>query len=197
MLEQRFRNIYQKIFIDPIINLASKYLKSIWVTIASGIAGVAIIPLLVYGHNLWAIGLLLVSGFLDTLDGSIARHQNSSSNVGGALDIFTDRVVEGLVILGLFLVDPSRSFLCLLMFFANSLCVTAFLVVGVFVEQESDKSFFYHNGLMERTEAFIFFGLMMLIPEYFNPLAYIYTFLVILTALLHVRYFIKWDNTQP
>ena len=79
---------------------------------------------------------------------------------------------------------------------ANLLCITSFLVVGIFVEQNSNKSFFYHEGLMERAEAFIFFILMMLIPQWFAFLAVVYTILVLLTAFLHLRFFNNWQKAN-
>lgn len=117
------------------------------------------------------------------LDGSLARHQNKTSPIGAALDITADRLVEFAIILGLFLIDPhKRGLLCLLMLGSVLLCITTFLVVGIFSENQSEKGFHYSPGLMERTEAFAFFALMMLFPIYFTPLAAIFSALTFFTA---------------
>lgn len=196
MLEQRFRHHYQKIFIAPILQIGCKFSPTA-ITVLSGVVGLLVIPA-VYFHYPWlAISILAFSGYLDTLDGSVARACDSSSQLGGALDIVMDRVVESAVIFALYLVDPSRGIACFLMLFANLICITSFLVVGIFVEQNSNKSFFYHNGLIERAEAFIFYALMIVLPGLFTPLAYGYIALVLLSAFLHLRFFHFWqkDNT--
>src|SRR5579863_8236455 len=181
MLEKKVRGIYQTILINPVLKLCSDELAPNKVTIFSGIAGILVIPALVTNHTWLAVFVLLLSGYLDTLDGSLARLQDRATQIGSALDIVMDRLVEWAVVFALYLVDPKRGVLCFLMLAANLICVTSFLVVGIFVEQNSQKSFFYHEGLMERAEAFIFFVLMMLFPNYFTFLAIIYIVLVFLT----------------
>ena len=196
MIEQRFRNIYQTILVNPVLKLCGKSLTPNKVTILSGIVGLLVIPALVFKCIWIAVFLLLVSGYFDTLDGSLARLQDRSTQIGSALDIVMDRLVEWAVVFALYLVDPQRAVLCFLILLANLLCITSFLVVGIFVEQNSNKSFFYHEGLMERAEAFIFFILMMLIPQWFAFLAVVYIILVLLTAFLHLRFFNNWQKAN-
>lgn len=140
MLEQKYRRYYQMIFIDPVLKIGCKISPSA-VTLTSGVVGLLIIPAVYFHHPWLAVFLLVVSGYLDTLDGSVARACNSSTQLGGALDIVVDRIVESSVIFALYLVDPSRGIACFLMLFANLICITSFLVVGIFVEQNSNKSF--------------------------------------------------------
>jgi phosphatidylglycerophosphate synthase len=47
-------------------------------------------------------GLLLAGGFFDLVDGVVARHFGTTSDFGGFLDSCLDRVVDILVVLGLF-----------------------------------------------------------------------------------------------
>lgn len=197
MLERKFRDAYQIVFINPILKLCSDKITPNKVTILSGIAGVLVIPGLVTGHIWLGVFFLLLSGYFDTLDGSLARLQNKATQIGSALDIVMDRFVEWAVVFAFYLVDSNRAILCFFMLAANMICVTSFLVVGIFVEQNSNKSFFYHEGLMERAEAFIFFVLMMIFPDYFIPLAVIYIFLVFLTAFLHLQFFNNWQQEHP
>jgi phosphatidylglycerophosphate synthase len=143
MLEQRYRSYYQKFFIDPILKIGCKFSPNI-ITIASGVVGLWIIPAVYFNYQWLAIFFLALSGYLDTLDGSVARAQNTSSQLGGALDIVIDRLVEGSVIFALFLVDQSRGIACFLMLFSNLICITSFLVVGIFVEQNTNKSRMLH-----------------------------------------------------
>lgn len=180
MIDSYFRAPYQKILVDPLIPGLSKLNLSpavyTWGALASGIA---VLPALAWGHPVIALFLLYFSGFLDTLDGSIARYQNRTSNRGAMLDIISDRTVESAVILGLYAMDPlSRGWLCLFMLASVLICVTTFLVSGIFIQQETEKSFYYSPGLMERAEAFIFFGLMIAFPQAFTPLSILFSVLV-------------------
>jgi hypothetical protein len=70
------------------------------------------------------------------------------------------------------------------------ICVTTFLVVGIFNEKRGEKAFYYSLGLMERPEAFIFFIAMFLFPSWFLVLAVTFSVLVLWTALSRMCEFI-------
>lgn len=195
MIDSYFRSPYQRLCVDP---LAARIpANANLITLLACFFGVLTLPLLQVSAWL-AAGALLVSGYLDTLDGTIARAQGRTSPAGAALDILCDRVVECAVVIGLFLVDPARAVLCLAMLASILLCVTSFLVVGVFSANESEKSFHYSPGLIERCEAFLFFLAMMLLPKLFTPLAALFTLLVTLTAVIRMRQFMSCcDRRNP
>jgi len=200
MIDTHFRNTYQKLFIDPILNNIPQ-LQTIdpkLITLIGCFSGVMTIPLSAMGAPYFAIFFLLFSGYCDTLDGSIARLSNKTSPFGATLDIVCDRVVEFSVIVALYSVDPaSRSLTTLLMTGSVLLCVTSFLVVGIFEENESQKSFHYNPGIMERAEAFILFSLMILLPQFFTPLALLFIGLVLLTTVLRLSQFYKNEAAIP
>ena len=185
MIDSYLRSLYQKKLIDPILPRLSKYsLSPAAYTVGALISGIMVLPALILHNQLLAVTFLFFSGFLDTLDGSIARYKGIPSNQGAMLDIISDRIVESAVIMGLYSVDPtSRGWLCLWMLSSVLICVTSFLVTGIFINQESEKSFYYSPGLMERTEAFIFFGLMILFPSAFTILSTLFALLVSLTGI--------------
>jgi len=193
MIDSYYRKPYQAILVTPIIStLAKRQVSPASLTIAAMLSGLSVIPLLFYGHNWLAITSLILSGYLDTLDGSLARWYDKTSPVGAVMDIVSDRIVEFSVILGLFLVDPShRGLISLLMLGSCFICVTSFLVVGVFTENSGEKSFHYSPGIMERTEAFIFFVAMMIFPSSFHILAPFFTLLATLTAAMRVFSFMR------
>ncbi|MFQ5729421.1 MAG: CDP-alcohol phosphatidyltransferase family protein [Waddliaceae bacterium] len=195
MIDSHFRSPYQTLMIDPLLcKLAKLNIRPHIYTWIALISGAAILPALYYQKFFLAFLLLLVSGFLDTLDGSIARAKNLATPKGAVFDIVSDRIVETSTIIGLYLVEPSsRGFFCLLMLSSAFLCVTSFLVVGIFMQNTSEKSFHYSPGIMERTEAFIFFSLMILFPSSFTPLSLLFSFLVILTAIIRIRQFHKLE----
>lgn len=153
------------------------------ITLTALCFGVLALPLLIIGNNWTAIACLLISGYLDMLDGSIARLQQRQSDFGAVLDITCDRIVEWSVIMGLFLMAPLyRALPCLLMLGSVLICITSFLVVAIVSENASEKSFRYSPGLIERAEAFVLWILMILFPTQFSLLAYLFSILVLFTA---------------
>ncbi len=193
MIEKNFRKTYQRICVEPLIALPG--IRKMEPSLFTGLAcvfGIIVLPLLMYGWNLFALLALSLSGYLDTFDGSLARLKGSSSTKGAVLDIVSDRIVEFAVVLGLFVVDPERRALSALFMLGSILvCVTSFLIVGMFSQNQSEKSFHYSPGLIERAEAFLFFGIMILFPTLFIPVSYLFSVLVILTALIRMIQFCK------
>lgn len=187
---QYIQKHYQRWLVDPVLKRISPHYSPIRVTLLAGFIGVAIFPALKFNRPLLATLLLLLSGFLDTLDGALARKQGTATEWGAVLDIFVDRIVESAVILGLFSVDPlHRGWICLLMLCSILLCITSFLVVGIFTRNDSSKSFHYSPGLIERTEAFLFFLLMIWCPTYIVGLALAFTILTLWTAFFRIKQF--------
>lgn len=198
MIEPYLRPLYQNILGDPAARLLGKFLSPNKVTLLGILVGMGIIPVLYYGFPLSAFCLLILSGILDTVDGTVARLFYQNSSYGAALDIVGDRIVEFSVLLGLFLISPeTRALTSFIMLGSILICVTSFLVVGIFSENDSTKSFHYSPGLMERPEAFMFFGLMILFPEIFQLLALLFSFLVFLTALVRMFEFKRAISPLP
>ncbi|MBS0603550.1 MAG: CDP-alcohol phosphatidyltransferase family protein [Verrucomicrobia bacterium] len=193
MIEATLRKTYQKYCVDPLLRLkVFRKVHPIALTLLACLVGVSALPLLSLGFTTSALFFLIASGVLDTLDGSLARQDEKTSNQGAALDITCDRLVEFAVILGLFFIEPfSRGLPSLLMLGSVLICVTSFLIVGIFTQNSSEKSFHYSPGLIERAEAFFFFAAMILFPTLFNPLAYLFSILVLLTAAIRLVQFFK------
>ncbi len=191
MIDSKFRAPYQNFFITPL--LKSPFLQKADPTILTLIGlffGLLIPVFLPLQLPFLALVCLALSGFFDTLDGSVARQMQKTSPKGAVLDITSDRVVEFMVILGLYLVAPQeRSLFCLIMLGSILLCITTFLVVGIFSQNTTEKSFYYSSGLIERAEAFAFFALMMIFPSAFIPLALLFTGLVMATGIVRIYQF--------
>ncbi|HZW61687.1 MAG TPA: CDP-alcohol phosphatidyltransferase family protein [Candidatus Babeliales bacterium] len=191
MLESILRPTYQVYVVDPILRWVRHY-SPMTITYASCVTGVVAAIVLVLRLPSLATLLLLISGFLDTLDGTVARVGNKTSSLGSVLDIVSDRIVEFAIMFGLFALDPlHRGGLTLAMLGSCYLCITSFLVVGIFTPNESNKGFHYSPGLIERAEAFIFFILMIWLPNYFSWLANLFTSLVVLTSFLRIKQFMN------
>lgn len=193
MIDSKFRTPYQRFFIDPLLKLplVQKIDPKI-ITLLGLSCGLAIVFFLPRAQITLSLICLVISGFFDTLDGSIARFNQRTSAKGAALDITADRLVEFTVVFSLFWVNPqTRGVYCILMLGSILFCITTFLVVGIFSQNESNKSFYYSSGLVERAEAFVFFALMMAFPSLFIPCAILFTILVSLTGLLRLLEFLR------
>jgi len=195
MLEYFTRPFTQKYLFNRLANKIPNQIHPNIITLLAILSGIATAFLLYYNKIYAATVALILSGSLDILDGIFARLQGKSSNLGAALDIIGDRIVEFSVIFGLFLLNPvTRALPVIIMLGSVLICITSFLIVGIFTENNSQKSFYYHIGLMERAEAFIFFILMMIFPQAFNVLAWTFSSLVLLTAIIRFFQF-AFSNT--
>jgi len=202
MIEASLRPIYQTILVDPIAKILARHtaLSPTILTLAALFSGLISAVLLCLNQPITAVLCLLLSGYLDTLDGSLARVGSMSSDTGAVLDIMGDRIVECAIILALYIhvqtVPPEiRGLAILVMLISTLLCITSFLLVAVFTKNTGHKSFDYSPGLIERAEAFIFFILMMLIPAWFLTLAWVYSALVLYTTAYRLYEFRA--TTQP
>ena len=175
-------------YVNPIIELGAKFLLRLKltpnnVTILALLLGIATPIFLYFDMQIIAVILLWVSGYLDAVDGAMARRTNSSSSFGTLLDIVSDRIVEVsiVLVLGLKFVDVRYNLIVLTVCILMSM--TIFLTVGALSEKKGVKSFYYQAGVAERSEGFIFFSLMILIPSYLGIITNIFSILIIITAI--------------
>ena len=167
-------------YVNPIIELGAEFLLKLKltpnnVTILALLLGVSTSIFLYFDMQIIAVTLLWVSGYLDAVDGAMARRSNSSSSFGTLLDIVSDRIVEVsiVLVLGLKFVDVRYNLIVLTVCILMSM--TIFLTVGALSEKKGVKSFYYQAGVAERSEGFIFFSLMILIPSYLGIITNIFS----------------------
>ncbi|MFR5747247.1 MAG: CDP-alcohol phosphatidyltransferase family protein, partial [Romboutsia timonensis] len=89
--------------------------------------------------------------------------------------------VSIVLVLGLKFVDVRYNLIVLTVCILMSM--TIFLTVGALSEKKGVKSFYYQAGVVERSEGFIFFSLMILIPSYLGIITNIFSILIIITAI--------------
>jgi archaetidylinositol phosphate synthase len=158
-------------WVQPVIGYTAKQLVR-WgltpnqVTWAAFVIGLSSGGFIYLNMPVIAVIVLWLSGFLDAIDGSMARMKKQTSAWGTLLDITFDRIVELSVIIGLAALYPEAGFLLLLLTASIVFSMTIFLTVGALTEKKGMKSFYYQAGLAERTEGFILFTLMILLPEW-------------------------------
>ena len=127
-----------------------------------------------------ALIALWLSGFLDVVDGTMAR-KTKPSPWGTLLDISFDRLVEISVILGLAFRFPDSMWALLLLSASIIVAMTVFLTVGALSEKQGMKSFYYQAGLAERTEGFILFTLMIVFSPYLTAITLLFIAVQIFT----------------
>lgn len=175
-------------YVNPIIELGAKFLLKLKltpnnVTILALLLGISSSIFLYFDMQVVAVIVLWISGYLDAVDGAMARKSNSSSSFGTLLDIVSDRIVEVsiVLVLGIKFIDVRYNFIVLTVCILMSM--TIFLTVGALSEKKGVKSFYYQAGVAERSEGFIFFSLMILFPGYLRIITNIFSILITVTAI--------------
>lgn len=183
-------------YVEPMIGSTANIflrlrLKPNQVTWAAFLIGSVTGVLIYYDQPILAVVLLWISGYLDAVDGAMARKQKKTSSWGTVLDITFDRIVELSVIIGLAAKFPEAQFLLLLLTAAIVFSMTVFLTVGALSDKKGLKSFYYQAGLAERTEGFILFSLMTLFPSWLLGFTGLFLFVEVFTALQRM-----WEAKQ-
>ena len=106
---------------------------------------------------------LAISAGLDAVDGTIARECAAPSVLGGVFDLTADRVVEIFVIVGIAWHHPALYFPALVLVGSWYVNITVFLAVGAALERRGPKLIEYPPGILERTEAIIFFAVLAIV----------------------------------
>lgn len=175
-------------YVEPLIAVAARFFVArgfsanavTWIAFLVGVtSGVWVFC----GWTLFALFTLWLSGFLDAVDGSVARQTGSSSPWGTVLDVTFDRVVELSIIVGLALRFPEHIFLLLCLTGTIVVGMTIFLTVGAVTEKSGVKSFYYQAGLGERTEGFLLFSAMIAFPGALAPVTLIFIGVMVITMV--------------
>lgn len=173
-------------FVQPIMDRTADVLLRVGltpnqVTIISFIIGVTSGLFIYLDQFVIAVVVLWLSGFLDAVDGTMARKTKPSS-FGTILDVSFDRVVEVSVILGLAFRFPDSMWALLLLSTSIIFAMTIFLTVGAVSEKKGIKSFYYQAGAAERTEGFILFTAMILFHDVLTLLTLVFLAIELFTA---------------
>ncbi|MFD2612302.1 CDP-alcohol phosphatidyltransferase family protein [Paenibacillus gansuensis] len=187
---------YARHTVQPVIEKGASFLRSAGlsantVSWAAMLLGVGSGILFVAGFPIAAVSVLWLSGYLDAVDGTMAR-MTKPSKWGNILDITFDRIVEGTAIIALLIVHPHDYLPIALNLAAILVTITSFLVTGNVITNSGGKGFHYNPGIMERTEAFLFFSLMMLLPSLLQELAWLFFALLLFTIFKHLRDVYVW-----
>lgn len=200
MLKTRFPEVTDRI--SRKIGLAFSRLRlppTFW-TFLSIIPAVLGFYVLVVNRDMFSgFVLFFISGFLDAVDGAVARVTRSVSKLGGYLDGIIDRMVEGLLLTGLLLFNlpgffvygywiPSYLLIALLLFFGTALVSYSRAYASQKGVVVSEKILNWMPSMLERTERLFSIGIGMLL-YYVNPV--LTTYVLAVTLILSIITFFQ------
>ncbi len=184
-------------YVQPTIDKSANFfikknISAITVTVIALILGLIAAIFLAFKFYVISVTLLWVSGYLDAVDGTIARKTSTQSKLGGFLDLVFDRLVEIAFLIAICTLNTELSLLVVFVLSAIILSMTVFLASGALIQNTGAKSFHYQTGLAERTEGFIMVTLCALLFEYANYFLVIFALIIAFTAIQRFRQVIKY-----
>jgi phosphatidylglycerophosphate synthase len=150
-------------------------------TVAGFVLGLASAAFIAGAYYWVGLGLLLVSRFMDGLDGAIAR-QTKLTDLGGFLDITLDFIFYASVAFAFALADPEKNALAAAFLTASFMAPAAtFLTYAIFAQKHGittdirgSKSLYYLGGLTEGFETIFMLCLCCVLPDWFPVIAVVY-----------------------
>ncbi len=178
-------------YVDPIINCGANFfiklnLTANNVTIIALLLGILTSVFIYIDMNILAVITLWISGYLDAVDGSIARKTKTTSLFGTLMDITFDRIVETSIILSLAMRYSNARINFIVLLICIIISMTIFLTVGALVEKKGMKSFYYQAGVAERSEGFLMFSLMILVPNYIVIFTNLFSAIIFITIIQRI-----------
>ncbi len=189
------------VVLTPTARHLGKRLSPMTITLVG--AGIGVLAALagLQGNYALGLGLWLLNRTLDGLDGTFARVSGQQSDLGGYIDTMVDFAMYTIIPLGLALRHPSIDVLIPLAILLGTFYINAaaFLYLSAILErrklgakqQGELTSITMPRGLIEGTEAVVFYSLFFLFP---NALPVLFLFLgsmVIITTLQHVVWAVR------
>ena len=140
--------------------------------------------LIAAGELRWAVLGLIASGFVDLLDGAVARRSGQASPRGAFFDSVTDRVSDVVVLGGVaWYLAGESPYLPLLAFTAAALS----MLVSYERARAEGLGYDARGGLMERAERMVLLGIGLA----FHILVPVLWVMIILTSITAVQRFVK------
>ncbi|EQK43523.1 CDP-alcohol phosphatidyltransferase family protein [Paraclostridium bifermentans] len=178
-------------YVDPIINCGANFfiklnLTANNVTVIALLLGILTSVFIYIDMNILAVITLWISGYLDAVDGSIARKTKTTSLFGTLMDITFDRIVETSIILSLAMRYSNARINFIVLLICIIISMTIFLTVGALVEKKGMKSFYYQAGVAERSEGFLMFSLMILVPNYIVIFTNLFSAIIFITIIQRI-----------
>lgn len=177
MLDSRYQPKLDQLFLKPLALFPwARHWPPLFFTLTEGAFGILTAICIAQELNLLAFILLLLSAYLGALDGPIARFQKRVTKFGMYMSILIARLVESAILFSLFLVNQvDRALFIIILFICYYLYATTLLFSGVAKPR-----------VVERAAGIFFFSVMILLPKFFIPIAFIVSFLVVFKAIFQI-----------
>jgi phosphatidylglycerophosphate synthase len=203
MLKSRFSEFCNSVSIGLGMFFSKIPLSANAWTLLSLLPAVVGFVFLVRGSMISALAMFAASALMDAIDGGVARVTGTVSNLGAYLDGMMDRVVEGLLLIGIMLYGipdlsvggystPAFLWIALLLFFGSAMVSYSRAYAVYRRVLKDDKKISKMPGILERAERLILVFLGMLLhsfnPEYLTYAIAIAAVLSIVTVVQRVLY---------
>ena len=151
------------------------------ITLISPIIAILSVIAIVYGNLLIGGILILLSGFFDIIDGSVARYHNKTSKFGAFLDSTMDRFSDAIIIIGLILGGY-------LTWFIGILGIHSAMMISYLRASAESKGIDCTVGIAERAVRLLIIIIAIFIGAIINT-QYIETTIIILVILSYITVF--------
>jgi phosphatidylglycerophosphate synthase len=187
--------------LKPVAKHIGKHVDPLTITLAAGAVGLLAAHAGFHGHDLAGLGLWLGNRVLDGLDGAVARASNKQSDLGGYIDTLVDFAMYTIIPFALVLRAPSVEALIVVAFLFGTFYINAgaFLYLSAILERRNQganqrgelTSVTMPRGIIEGTEAIVFFCLFFLFPAHRLFLFTLLGVLVLATTAQHILWVSK------
>jgi len=187
--------------LTPVAEIIGDRVSPITITLAAG--GVGLLAAVASLQGNYHLGLVFWLGnrFLDGLDGVVARTCNKQSDLGGYIDTLVDFAMYTIIPFALTMRQPGIDLLVVLAFLLGTFYVNAaaFLYLAAILEQRKQgakqrgelTTITMPRGIIEGTEAIIFFSLFFLLPNQLLLLFMTLGLLVVATTFQHIIWSVR------
>jgi CDP-diacylglycerol--glycerol-3-phosphate 3-phosphatidyltransferase len=183
MLDKRLRSRVSQGLAPIGKGLEQAGISANFLTVVGLVLSVITAVLIGAGELRWAVLGLIASGFVDLLDGAVARRTGQASPRGAFFDSVTDRVSDAVVLGGVaWYLAGESPYLPILAFAAAALS----MMVSYERARAEGLGYDGKGGLMERAERMVLLGIGL----FFNILVPALWLMVILTSITCVQRFI-------
>lgn len=196
MLDQSLRSVKERV-LRPIVGPVATVLPPIALTSLGLVLTLGAALAAALGHPGLAVVGWLVGRLLDGLDGEVARHRGTSSDLGGYLDLVADTIGYAAIPLGVAIGADERATwvaaaVLLATFYLNAVCWLTLAAVlekrGAGSEATGERTTVtMPRSLIEGTETVLFFTAFLAFPGAATSLMWVMALLVTLTIVHRIR----------
>jgi archaetidylinositol phosphate synthase len=139
------------------------------------------------GELIAAVALIIISGILDAVDGSIARIAGKASKWGAFIDSTFDKVVEIAIFIGIFIFNPELALIVILSISFMMLSSYTNKHIAAFnLESKDHRPFSYVYTFADRLERMAIVCAALILPAFMREILYIYLILLFLSFMHRV-----------